>query len=108
MDKFRERMKANGIEEVLIAPRSPWQSPCVEQLIGTVRHDCLNHTIVLGQAHLRRILTRYFRYYLKCRTHLSLAKDAPEPRAVQAPNLGPVIEYPEVGGMHHRYERTAA
>jgi putative transposase len=71
-------------------------------------HDCLNHTIVLGQAHLRRILTHYFRYYLKCRTHLSLAKDAPEPRAVQAQNFGPVIEYPEVGGLHHRYERTAA
>jgi putative transposase len=107
-EEFRARVKAIGIEEVLTAPRIPWQSPFVERLIGTVRHDCLNHTIVLGQAHLRGILTRYFRYYLKYRTHLSLDKDAPEPRATHALDLGPVIEFSEVGGLHHRYERMAA
>jgi hypothetical protein len=70
--------------------------------------DCLNHVIILGESHLRRILTRYFRYYHKYRTHLSLAKDAPESRAIQGLGLGDVIEIPEVGGLHHHYERRAA
>jgi putative transposase len=68
----------------------------------------LNHVIILGESHLRRILTRYFRYYHKYRTHLSLAKDAPESRAIQGLGLGDVIEIPEVGGLHHHYERHAA
>jgi putative transposase len=107
-DVFRERIRAMGIEEVLTAPRSPWQNPFAERLLGTIRRDCLNHVIVLGEGHLRRILTRYFRYYHKFRTHLSLEKDAPEIRDVQDVNLGPVIEVSEVGGLHHHYERRAA
>jgi putative transposase len=90
--EFRERIRAIGIEEILTAPRSPWQNPFCERLIGSVRQDCLNHVIILGESHLRRILARYFRYYHKYRTHLSLAKDAPESRAIQEAELGKVIE----------------
>ncbi len=97
-----------GIEEVLIAPRSPWQSPFVERLIGSIRRECLDHIIVLNEGHLRRVLSRYFGYYHRSRTHLSLEMDCPERRAVQPPELGDVIELSEVGGLHHRYERRAA
>jgi transposase InsO family protein len=105
---FRERIRAMGIEEIRTAPQSPWQNTFCERLIGSVRQDCLNHVIILGESHLRRILARYFRYYNKYRTHLSLAKDAPEPRSIQKSELGKVIEIPEVGGLHHHYERRAA
>ncbi|MEP6653180.1 MAG: integrase core domain-containing protein [Myxococcales bacterium] len=90
------------------APRSPWQNPFVERLIGSIRRDCLDHVVVLGEHHLRRVLASYFAYYHRSRTHLSLSKDAPESRAVMPPNAGPVVELPEVGGLHHRYERRAA
>ena len=105
---FRHRVHNLGIEEVRTAPRSPWQSPYVERLVGSVRRDCLDHVIVLNEQHLRRILRRYFEYYHRSRCHLSLDGDAPEPRAVQGPELGRVIELPEVGGLHHRYVREAA
>lgn len=82
--------------------------PSVERLIGTIRRECLDHVIVLGERHVRRILRSYLAYYHRTRTHLSLAKDAPEERAVQAPGMGQVIEIPEVSGLHHRYERRAA
>jgi putative transposase len=107
-DYFRRRIKNMGIEEVIIAPRSPWQSPYVERLIGSIRRECLDHVIVLNERHLRRILKGYFNYYHTWRTHLSLHMDCPEPRAVQPPASGKVIEFPEVGGLHHHYERHAA
>jgi putative transposase len=69
---FRERVKALGIEEVVIAPRSPWQTPYVERVIGTLRRECLDHVIVLGRAHLRRIVRQYLRYYHQTRSHLAL------------------------------------
>ncbi|HEY6271607.1 MAG TPA: integrase core domain-containing protein [Terriglobales bacterium] len=97
-----------GIREVPTAPRSPWRSPYVERLIGSIRRECLDHVIVFNEASLRRTLTSYLRYYGSSRTHLSLGKDAPEGRAVQSPEIGPVIELAEVGGLHHRYERRAA
>jgi putative transposase len=106
--EFRERIRATGIEEIRTAPRSPWQNPFCERLIGSVRRDCLNHIIILGESHLRKILARYFDYYHKYRTHLSLEKDAPERRPIQDAKLGEVIEIPEVGGLHHHYERRAA
>jgi transposase InsO family protein len=106
--EFRERIRATGIEEIRTAPRSPWQNPFCERLIGSVRRDCLNHVIILGESHLRKILARYFDYYHKYRTHLSLDKDAPERRPIQDAKLGEVIEIPEVGGLHHHYERRAA
>jgi len=105
---FRERIQALGIEEVPTAPASPWQQPFVERLIGSVRRDCLDHVVVFGERHLRKILKSYFEYYHRSRTHLSLAKDTPESRIIQPPILGAVIELPEVGGLHHRYERRAA
>ncbi len=97
-----------SIKEVLSAPASPWQRAFVERLIGSVRRDCLDHVIVLGEGHLRRILKSYLAYYHRSRTHLGLAKDTPEPRAVQPPEIGDIVELPQVGGLHHRYERRAA
>jgi len=96
------------IQEVLTAPRSPWQNAYVERLIGSIRRDCLDHVLVFNERGLRRILKSYFDYYEKSRTHLSLAKDAPIPRSVQPPSFGRVIEIPQVGGLHHRYERRVA
>jgi len=96
------------MKEVLSAPASPWQRAYVERLIGSIRRDCLDHVIVLGEGHLRRILKSYLAYYHRSRTHLGLGKDNPEPRAVQPPELGDIIEVPQVGGLHHRYERRAA
>ena len=107
-EEFRERIQAIGIEEITTAPRSPRQNPFCERLIGSVRRDCLNHIIILGESHLRKILARYFDYYHKYRTHLSLDKDAPERRPIQDAKLGEVTEIPEVGGLHHHYERRAA
>jgi putative transposase len=107
-DDFRQRVRNMGIEEVLIAPQSPWQNPYVERLIGSIRRDLLDHVIVFNERHLRRLLTEYVNYYHRFRTHLSLAMDCPESRAVQASELGEVIEVAEVGGLHHHYERQAA
>jgi len=97
-----------GIGEVISSPSSPWQSPYAERLIGSIRRECLDHVIVLGERHLRRILTAYLTYYHESRTHLSLAKDAPTPRRVQGVTEGEVVAFREVGGLHHRYERRAA
>jgi len=107
-EEFRRRITGMGIEEVMTAPRSPWQNPYVERLIGSIRREGLKHVIVPGERHLRSILKSYFEYYHRSRTHLGLAKDAPEPRAKQPPELGAVIEIAEVGGLRHRYERRAA
>ena len=104
---FRKRVKGMGISEVPTAPHSPWQNPCAERLIGSIRRECLDHVVVLGEQHLRRTLTRYFAYYHRARTHLSLDKDAPDGRPIETA-LGRVISIPEVGGLHHRYVRQAA
>ena len=105
---FVRRVSAMGIEEVLISPHSPWQNPYVERVIGSIRRECLDHVIVLNEKHLRRILTSYFRYYHRSRTHMGLGKDCPVPRPVESPSLGSVSERPMVGGLHHRYFRKAA
>ena len=107
-EEFQESAKWMGIREVLAAPQSPWQNPYVERLIGSIRRECLDHVIVLNEAGLHRILKSYFEYYEHTRTHLSLDKDAPVRRSVQPPEQGTVVEFPEVGGLHHRYERRAA
>lgn len=91
-----------GTEEVLTAPASPWQRAYVQRLIGSVRRECLDHVIILGGRHLRRMLENYFEYHHRSRTHLALAKDIPESRAVQPPEQGAIVELPEVGGLHHR------
>ncbi len=105
---FRATVKAMDIEEVVTAPRSPWQSPYVERIIGSIRRECLNHVIVLNDRHLRRILSCYLDYYHRSRTHLSLGKDSPEPRSARSPGPGKIVAFPQVGGLHHRYERLAA
>ncbi len=104
---FRERVKQMGIEEVVTAPRSPWQNPFVERIIGSTRRECLDHVIVFNEAHLIRILTAYFKYYHQSRTHLSLDRNAPIPREVEPPSQGRVIAIPQVGGLHIRYARAA-
>ena len=93
---------------MLTAPRSPWQNPYVERLIGSIRRDCLDHVIVLNERHLKRVLSSYFDYYHRWRTHLSLEMDAPDPRPIHGPERGRIVEFPEVGGLHHHYERLTA
>jgi putative transposase len=105
---FRHRVKGMGIEEILAAPQSPWQNPFVERFIGSIRRECLNHVLVLGERHLRRILIRYLAYYHQARTHLPLDKDAPDIRPIALPATGKIVQLPEVGGLHHRYIRQAA
>jgi transposase InsO family protein len=106
--EFQHVAQALDVEELRIAPRSPWQSPYVERFIGSLRRECLDHVIVLNRTHLHRVLESYLAYYHGCRTHLGLHKDAPEPRQVQPPDNGKIVTFPEVGGLHHRYERQAA
>jgi transposase InsO family protein len=100
--------RAMGIEEVRTAPRSPWQNAYAERVIGSIRRECLDHVIVLNETGLRRVLTAYLAYYHYSRTHLSLAKDPPHPRSISLPQVGPVVAIPQVGGLHHRYDRRAA
>lgn len=107
-DAFSERVEGLGIEQVLSAPRSPWQNPYAERVIGSIRRELLDHVIVLNERHLLRLMKSYTDYYHESRTHLSLAKDAPNVRPVQPPAMGEVVELPQVGGLHHRYERRAA
>src|SRR5213083_37065 len=105
-DEFRKQVEVLGIKEVLSVPRSPWQRAYIERIIGSIRRECLDHVIIFDEASLRRTLRLYFRYYNKSRLHLSLDRDSPNSRPVQS--LGKVIAIPEVGGLHHRYERRAA
>ena len=105
---LQQRVRSMGINEVVIAPWSPWQNPHVERLIGSIRRECLDHVIVLHERHLRRLLTEYFGYYHYWRTHTALDMDCPQPRPVQRPDTGLIWEVPEVGGLHHHYERRAA
>jgi transposase InsO family protein len=96
-----------GIEQVLSAPRSPWQRAYIERVIGTIRRECLDHMIVFNKRCLLH-LKSFTDYYHRSRTHLALEKDSPEPRPIQPPDAGRIIAIPEVGGFHHRYERRAA
>jgi transposase InsO family protein len=105
---FREQVRDLGIQEVLSAPHSPWQRAYVLRVIGSIRRECLDHVIVFHEASLPRTLNLYFHYYHRSRTHLSLGKDSPESRPIQPPELGQVVALPQVGGLHHRYERRAA
>lgn len=105
---FQRRVKALGLHEVPTAPRSPWQNCYAERFIGSLRRECLDHVIVLNERHLGRMLSDYARYYNRTRTHLALDKDAPDPRSAHQRELGEVTAFPEVGGLHHRYERRAA
>ena len=105
---FRRKAEALGIKEILTAYRSPWQNPYAERVIGSIRRECLDHVIVLGPRHLKRILTRYVDYYNGVRTHLSLYKDSPDRRPTQSATIGRIVELKKVGGLHHHYMREAA
>jgi transposase InsO family protein len=100
---FTKRLRAMGIRDRPIAPRSPWQNPYVERLIGTLRRDCLDHVVILGERHLRRVLTLYALYYNQTRTHLGLGKDAPLGRAIE--RSGTIVATPILSGLHHHYAR---
>ena len=97
-----------GIKEVITAPQTPWQNPFSERLNGIIRQDCLIHVIVLNERHFKRILSEYFAYHHNSRTYLSLEMDCPQPRAIQPTEMGNVRAFPEMVGLHHRYERRVA
>jgi putative transposase len=107
-EAFGHAIRSFGTEEVLTARRSPWQNPFVERVIGSIRRECLDHVIIWNERGLRRHLRRYVAYYHEWRTHLSLDKDAPIPRARQSPDDGLIVAVPHVGGLHHHYQRRAA
>jgi integrase-like protein len=103
-DVVIQRLRAMGIRDRPISPRSPWQNGYSERLIGSIRRDCLDHVVVFGERHLRHLLKSYQTYYNETRTHLSLHKDAPIPRAVQT--VGRTLVVPVLGGLHHQYFRV--
>ena len=98
------RLRAMGIRDKPIAPASPWQNGFAERLIGSIRRECVGHFIILGEAHLRRILRTYARYYNEVRTHRSLDKDPPVSRPVQW--AGRIVSHAILGGLHHHYVRV--
>ena len=100
---YTRRIRAMGIRDRPTAARSPWQNGHVERLIGSIRRECMDHTVVFSEAHLRRILRSYAAYYNQVRTHLSLSKDAPVARSVQ--RIGQITALPLLGGIHHQYVR---
>ena len=100
---FIKQVRAMGIRDRPIAPGSPWQNPYVERLIGTLRRECLDHVLIFGEEHLRRVLTVYSTYYNGTRTHLGLNKDAPLRRAIE--RSGSIVTTPILAGLHHRYAR---
>jgi transposase InsO family protein len=100
---FTRRLRTMGIRDRPISPRSPWQNAHVERLIGTLRRECLDHVLIYGERHLRRVLTLYSLYYNETRTHLGLGKDAPLRRSVQ--RSGTIVTTPILSGLHHRYAR---
>src|SRR4030088_257110 len=98
------RLRAMGIRDKPAAPASPWQNGFAERLIGSIRRECVDHIIVLGEMHLRRILRSYADYYNSVRTHRFLNKDAPVTRPVQ--RVGVIISRAVLGGLHHHYARV--
>jgi putative transposase len=106
-DVFARHVKGMGIHEVLIAPRAPWQNPFAERVIGSIRRECLDHVIVFSERRLRPLLRRYLAYYNATRPHQALHSDSPHAREVQPPASGRIVATPQVGGLHHRYQRVA-
>jgi putative transposase len=106
--EFVDQVKAMGIKQVLSASRSPWQRAYVERVIGTIRRECLDHMIVFNECCLYEHLQGFIDYYHRSRTHLALEKDSPEPRPIQSRDAVRIVAIPEVGKLHHPYERRAA
>jgi len=105
---FQQRVKSLGMKDVRTAYRSPWQNGYCERVIGSIRRECLDHVIVLSEAHLMRVLKDYFEYYNKHRVHQGLGEDTPSGRNKEPPEQGEVIAIPYLDGLHHRYCRHAA
>jgi transposase InsO family protein len=101
---FIQRLRSMGIRDRPTSPRSPWENGYAERLIGSIRRECVDHIIVVGERHLRHVLLCYMKYYNETRTHLSLNKDAPAPRAVE--RAGHILCRPVLGGLHHQYVRN--
>jgi putative transposase len=106
-EEFARRAESMGIREVLTAPRAPWQNPFAERVIGSIRRECLDHFFVLNEAHLRRLVRAYLAYYNTVRPHQALDNNSPQPRVVEPPSSGRIIATPQIGGLHHRYQRVA-
>jgi Integrase core domain len=106
-EEFARRVRRMGIREVRIAPRAPWQNPFVERVIGSIRRECLDHCLIVSEAHLCRLLRAYVAYYNHSRPHQALENNSPIPREVQPASDGPIRSVPKVGGLHHHYHRTA-
>ncbi len=102
------RIESLNIDKVVTAPASPWQNAYLERVIGSIRREILNHVIVLYEAHLRRLISRYIDYYHHWRTHRSLDMDTPGGRSFHSVGSGNVIEFPAVHGLHHYYLPKAA
>jgi putative transposase len=103
---FKKKLKAMGIDEVISARKSPWQNPYVERVIGSIRRECTDHIVAVGERHLLRTLQKYRAYYNESQCHLHVDRNAPEPRQVED-GLGEVVATPHLGGLHHRYGRAA-
>jgi transposase InsO family protein len=106
-EAFTRCVATMGIRQVITAPRAPWQNPFVERVIGSIRRECLDHFLILSEAHLRRLLRAYVAYYNTTRPHQSLDNNSPQPRAIEPPPYGRIIAIPQVGRLHHRYQRAA-
>jgi len=105
--EFHTKVEALNIEDVKTTTRSPWQNPFVERVIGSIRRECLDHMIILGESHLRRVMNEYVSYYNESRAHQSLEGNSPVTREVESPSQGDVVTIPFLGGLHHRYARAA-
>ncbi len=108
LENHAKELVALDLFTVPTAPRSPWQNPYAERVVGSIRRECLDHMIILGERNLKRVLSSYVDYYDSARTYLSLEKDAPDGRVVQPIENGRVVELKRVGGLHHLYARMAA
>lgn len=106
--KFKSRLRHLEIHDIQTAYRSPWQNGYVERLIGSIKCECLNHVIIMNETHLNNIMKSYIDYYHNSRTHLGLNKDSPNHRKVCADEEAIIQSIPQVGGLHHRYERFTA
>ncbi len=96
-----------GIDQIIISYKSPWQNPFIERLIGSIRRECTDHSIILNEQHLRNIMNDYKEYYNKMRPHLSLNRNSPMPRCIKSIEEGDVVSTPVLGGLHHLYSRAA-
>ncbi len=103
--EFDRMVEALKIRQIRSAPRSPWQNPFVERVIGSIRRECTDHIIPFGRRHLLRTLREYIEHYNESRPHQSLDRNSPVPREVEA--VGDVCAKPVLGGLHHRYFRAA-